>query len=143
MKKIIVVSTVLIIVFISTNIQAMNHWVGRWKFDECWPSKTGEVHNCVVYVLNIKPIGNKLIVDIDIDGYQILRRIRGVVRVTEKGIAIVFLGVRKGDSGKIYEKEEVLVELNRHDGSVLTTWRTLQPMLDEYRSVGVYFQKTR
>ena len=117
-------------------------WSGSWEYMECWPSLNGEVQNCVEYELKIKQKGNNLVFSLDVDGYQVLRRISGECKLTDTGIKLVFSAVREGDSGVAYHKGDVLIELSVVDGNTVTDWKKIKPVLDEHLTPGAYFQKS-
>jgi hypothetical protein len=116
-------------------------WSGHWHFDESWPAGEG-VHNFVSYDMNIRPHGNEYTVDIDIDGFQTMQRIRAEGKVIGQNLRIVFQSVRPDHHGVEYQPGDVLLELTEVKGKVLTTWRKIEPSLLG-KKTGVYFKKAR
>jgi hypothetical protein len=125
------------------DFQAKNNWLGSWEFVESWTSLDTEVHNSVVYALNIKQIGRRIVVDLDIDGYQSLQRIRGEGKIIKNSIQVFYSGVHEGNDNMmdVFKKGDLLFELSLLGDNVLTTWKELKPELDEYQKVGIYFKK--
>lgn len=141
MKRMIIFPMICSVIIASAPTKPVKPWVGTWDYSECWPSLNGEVQNCVEYTLRIKPKGNGLSFDLDVDGYQVLRRIHGECKIAGTGIQLVFSSVREGDEGVAYHKGDVLIEFVVVDGKTLTTWKEMKPVLDEHLTPGNYFQK--
>ena len=129
------------ILIISSGFQSANQWLGRWEYSESWQSLAREVHNSVVYILNIRQEDGNIVADLNLDGYQTLRRIGCQCRMLKDGIQIVFAASREGDTGKTYSKSDVLLELNMQKGKIITSWGAIKPQLDSHQKADVYFYK--
>ncbi len=123
--------------------EANDRWLGHWQYAECWPALDGKSQNCVSYVLKMsqKPNGSKIGYDLDIDGYQILRRISGECRIVSNAIQMVYSNEREGDTGPAFKKGEMLFELSTSGNRIVTVWKKLQPQMDTHLSADEYFQK--
>jgi hypothetical protein len=122
-------------------------WLGEWHYEEFWPHLTGEVHDGVIYVLRINRDGRDgkdLAINLDIDGYMSLARIRAIGRINANKLQIIFASFREeGMRGQNYRKGDILLELERQGVKTITRWEKLKPELDEHLKPNVYFVKKR
>jgi hypothetical protein len=128
---------------LNTGFQSANNpWLGKWQYEECWPSLNKKLPDCVVYKLDIYQKDNIIIADVDIDGYQALSRISGKGKIEQNSIKIIYSGVREGDMwGETYKEGNVLFELRKQKESIITVWNKLEPMLDQHKKSDIYFEK--
>jgi hypothetical protein len=130
------------VLLFGTGFQSDNPWLGKWQYEECWPSLNKETYNCVTYILNIRQENNITIADVDIDGYQTYSRISGRGKIDQNGIKITYSDFREGNIlGETYKKGDVLFELQRQGNKIITVWNKLEPTLDEHKKTDIYFEK--
>ncbi len=93
--------------------------------------------------MNVTPDGNQYTLDIDIDGYQTMERIRAVGKVEGQSLRIFFQSIRQDHiERKKYLRGDVLLELSKVNGRVLTKWRSIEPELEQNKKDGVYFERS-
>lgn len=123
---------------------SIKYWLGNWEFTECWQGVNKIEHPCIIYELHISQAGDQTIADLDLDGFQTMSRIRGAVERTTNGVRITFAGIREpGSFDNTYNAGDVLFELSRKNGRVLTTWKNMTPELDKNKRTGVHFVKVK
>jgi hypothetical protein len=121
---------------------ATQDWTGHWQFDECWPHLSGQMHDCISYRVDIRETGSGYAVDIDLDGFQTMKRLSGDGRLNRDALEILFRATRPDDMGSDYKPGDILLILKKQNGKVLTEWRGIEPELQEHEKPGIYFRKT-
>jgi hypothetical protein len=114
-------------------------WLGDWQYIEAWKGANDKSTNFVVYTIEIENEGNKLMAHIDADGYMTFERIAAEV-VIEKNSAKFFVHSHfLNFSDKYFEKGELLFEMVRVKGKVITIWHKISP--PALRKSQVYFTR--
>ncbi len=121
---------------------ATQGWTGHWQFDECWPHLSGQMHDCISYRMDIRETGSGYTVDIDLDGFQTMKRLSGDGRFNRDALEILFRATRPDDMGSDYKPGDILLILKKQNGKVLTEWHGIEPELQEHQKPGFYFRKT-
>lgn len=133
------------VVTVAAESSHVSLWVGRWDWQECWPSLAGD-NNCVFYKLNIKQLDEKLVVDFDMTGYMAFYHKRAEGKIKANKLQVIYLSTRENEGsedmqGNLFKKGDLLFELVKQHSKVITKWKNLSPELDEHQKPGVYFKK--
>jgi hypothetical protein len=115
-------------------------WAGQWEFAECWPHLDKVTHNCIEYRMNIRRVGDGYLVDIDMDGFQTIRRLSGEGLVSRNSLEIIFRAVREEDLWSSFNPGDLLLRLKKQRGKVMTEWQGIEPELEKHQKPGVYFR---
>lgn len=145
MRKTILLMLLFFVVPWPAECSQLSPWVGRWDWQECWPSLTGD-NNCVFYELDIKQQEKNLVIDFDMTGYMANYHKMAQGKITPNKLQIIYSSTREEEGsedmgGDLFKKGEVLFELVKQKEKVLTRWKKLKPELDEHQNPGVYFKK--
>jgi hypothetical protein len=125
----------------STAWAAPPDWAGHWEFAECWPHLDTKTHNCIEYSMKVRRTEAGYAVDIDMDGFQTMRRLSGEGRINRNVLEILFRAAREEDMGSRFKPGDLLLILKRQNGKVLTEWHEIEPALDKYKKPGIYFRQ--
>lgn len=120
-----------------------SNFIGKYKYFENVGSHSWN------YTLEVFSIANSYSVDsyyanLAIDGHMSVIRIKCKAKIYENKIEFYFYKTMKGDmySNNIYQKEDLLFELENINDTNITNWFKLQPMLEENNPQGgIRFKK--
>lgn len=122
-------------------------WRGTYGFSE-YPRRTVELGAMIAeHTIVIYQQGDKLVADVDADGYQTITRLRCDAEINGTRITLYFSSYREDNGFTPYKKGQALLTLERASiggkTRILTYWLAYQPILGSLRNGRVYFTKTK
>ncbi len=121
--------------------QSSKPWQGQWTYVESWPDINPGLKDLISYKVRIKPVGNGYAVEVDMDGFQTMVRLKASGEVQGNRMVVICEGTREGHGFPESPSGQVHLEFKKVNGKVITVWRGLQPALAKHRKPGVYFRK--
>lgn len=122
-------------------------WNGTYSFVEDPGPNAGSGPIIAEHTIVIYNRGERLIADIDADGYQTTRRLRCDTMIAGNRITLHFNSSREDNSFTPYKKGQVLLVLERATARgrtrILTHWGAYRPVFRPLRNGRVYFKKTK
>ncbi|WP_394366830.1 DUF5991 domain-containing protein [Mesoterricola silvestris] len=114
----------------------------KWEFVETWKGLSNQPV-MVAYEVRLLFVDGEPRAEIDIDGHMVLCRVLASVLGTEKGLKFFFLRNREEHVLPIFKPGDLLFEIRKERGRILTHWASLQPTFDENCKPGSYFKPAK
>jgi len=95
----------------------------------------------MVYRLKIYPKNSIYWADINIDGWQTLRRLRARVEGDNDSIQLIFDSYLPENHSKLFSTGDLLLTLTKRESKIITKWGEIKPIVRENEKDGVYFNK--
>jgi hypothetical protein len=129
------------ILLLNLSFQEVNSWIGSYEFNEVPQKAIAGYDMLMVWHLEIKQENKDLMALVEVNGQQTNMVIQAKVLGDNQQIKLVF---EKGIDGFGYDnlkKGDVLFELKKDLGKVLTKWVNLKPILTEnYQNNTICFE---
>jgi hypothetical protein len=120
-------------------------WEGTYGFSEDPGRNAGHGPMIAEHTIVIRKSGDRLIADIDADGYQTIRRLRCDAKISGNRISFYFHSFREGKGFATYKKGQLLLALERATvrgrTRTLTYWGAYQPIFRTLKNGRVYFER--
>jgi hypothetical protein len=107
----------------------MERFLGEWEFTECWRTLNPGESDCVEYQIDISSAGEKTTVDIDLDGYMAMSRIRAEGKLEDNVLKVLYVEDRERPLTGNYKQGDELFELSFRGHRLYTTWNKMKPEL--------------
>jgi hypothetical protein len=131
----------------SNSQSAQNNWEGTYTFQEGGGRTSGGTGEFVMHTFVITRQGDRLVADIDADGFQTSRSLRCTARTEGDKLGLYFESYREGNVFTPYKKGQLLLTLERSmlggRTRLLTYWGAYQPALITAHGGRIYFKKTK
>ena len=114
----------------------MDSWLGNYSFSEVVPPDQN-----MFYEISIGKEDNKYYAELSIDGFQTMQRLKANISGNENAIEMVFEKYLPGNVFEPYEDGEILLNFEKRDSKVYTTWGKVRPILECNLEPGAYFTK--
>jgi hypothetical protein len=122
-------------------------WEGTYAFSENPGRNAGPGPMIAEHTIVIYKRGDKLIADIDADGYQTVRRLRCDAKISGSRITFYFNGYREENVFTPYKKGQMLLAFESatvHGRTrMLTYWGAYQPIFRSLKTGRIYFGKVK
>ena len=104
-------------------------FIGDWSSTECWKNLSDGA-DCVEYKLHIRKAGDKLVAELEGDGFQTLVRLKASVKRIHDGIEVV-CSDDQGSMAPRFKPGLPLFRLLMYRSTVKTTWLAISPVNDK------------
>ncbi len=115
-----------------------NEWIGKYSFDEfAEPNQTR-----TFYIEVYENDKNELEATINIDGFQMMKRILAKVDLEDDQISFILKGYLPDNIIESFEHGSLLLRIKKSDNGLETYWGEIQPMLITYPESKIdYFKR--
>ena len=114
----------------------LDSWVGTYTFSEFISPNINMAYNIDVF-----KEGNSYLANINIDGFQTLKRLKTKVTGNGNSIKFIFEKYMPENMYESYKKGDVLLSFQKKDSEIYTNWGEVNPMLPENNDFNVHFEK--
>lgn len=112
---------------------SLETWVGQYSFSEHFPPNINMFYSISIYKEN-----NNYFAEIDVNGFQTMKRLLAKVSEDTNSIKLEFLKYLPDNMYESYKKGDV--SFKKNGSNLITTWGEIQPILPENKKPGEYFQ---
>lgn len=118
-------------------INNIDSWIGDYTFSEFIEPDINMFYSIVIYKFN-----DEIYADISVNGFQRLDRVKASVKGDGDFIELSFLEYLPDNLMELYEKDDILLLLEKKESDIYTSWGEIQPISPENMKQGIYFVKT-